>query len=249
MGPPGPRGEPGLSPPGPPGSPGGPGRPGFPGPIGHPGPRGEDGRRGEVGAQGPSGAPGEPGPRGESGAPGGGVMYVRWGRTVCREAAEAVYSGRAAGSRWDTPGGTSDYLCLPDQPEYSETFQPGAQRYSTIYGVEYQTYYNAPLYGVHDHNAPCVVCRVSGPSSILVLPARKTCPDTWRMEYRGFLMTSYAGGGRRSAVCVDEGAEILRGEAPNTDGALFYHIEATCNGIHCPPYDPEKELTCAVCSK
>ena len=29
----------------------------------------------------------------------------------------------------------------------------------------------------------------------------------------------------------------------------FYHVEANCNGMLCPPYDPQKELTCAVCTK
>ncbi len=31
-------------------------------------------------------------------------------------------------------------------------------------------------------------------------------------------------------------------------GALFFHVEAECGGMQCPPYDPEKELTCVVCT-
>ena len=35
----------------------------------------------------------------------------------------------------------------------------------------------------------------------------------------------------------------------NNDGGLLYHVEASCNGLPCPPYVAEKELTCAVCTK
>ena len=62
-------------------------------------------------------------------------------------------------------------------------------------------------------------------------------------------MTEYHGHRRTAAVCMDKDPEAVRGEAAGTNGALFYHTEAVCNGIDCPPYDPEKELTCVVCTK
>ena len=63
-------------------------------------------------------------------------------------------------------------------------------------------------------------------------------------------MTGYYNhAGRRSAECVDKDSESIPGSVANTNGALFLHIEATCNGIPCPPYDPQKELTCAICTK
>ena len=49
--------------------------------------------------------------------------------------------------------------------------------------------------------------------------------------------------------CVDKDPDCIPGSAGSTDGALFYHTEAKCNGMPCPPYDPQKELTCAVCTK
>jgi hypothetical protein len=161
-----------------------------------------------------------------------------------------VYAGRAAGSHWDSSGGTSDILCLPQQPEYDEEYQTGAQHYSALHGVEYETFSDSPLEDARDHNVPCAVCRVNGRDSILMIPARRNCPASWTTEYDGYLVTGYGGGGgRQSTKCLDEDPEYLRGEARNTNGALFYHMEATCNGIECPPYDPEKELTCVVCSK
>ena len=219
---------------------------------GHAGGDGRDGLDGRNGDKGEPGFPGDPGPQGVScdcSGSSGGVTYVRWGRTVCN-GSDVVYMGRAAGSRWDVSGGTSDYICLPNVPEYGRRFQPGAQLYSALHGVEYQTFAGAPLDGVHDHNAPCVVCHASGRTSLLMLPARRSCPDeTWTREYEGYLMSGFGGGSRRSAVCVDESAQMLDGEGANMNGALFYHVEATCNGIDCPPYDAEKELACAVCTK
>ena len=73
---------------------------------------GEPGPRGEMGPAGPTGAQGPPGPRS------GGATYIRWGQTTCpdTEGTELVYAGRAAGTSHSHEGGTSDYLCLPDEP-------------------------------------------------------------------------------------------------------------------------------------
>ena len=62
-------------------------------------------------------------------------------------------------------------------------------------------------------------------------------------------MTEYKNHYRNSFECVDKDPESIPGSAGSTNGALFLHVEATCNGLPCPPYDPQKELTCAVCSK
>ena len=82
-----------------------------------------------------------------------------------------------------------------------------------------------------------------------MIPARVSCPASWTLEYSGYLMTARYIYHRRSAACVDKDAEVIPGLDANTNGALFYHTEAVCVGIACPPYDPEKELTCAVCTK
>ena len=50
--------------------------------------------------------------------------------------------------------------------------------------------------------------------------------------------------------CVDSSPDVVPGQAHNNGGtAVFYHNEASCNGLACPPYVAEKELTCVVCSK
>jgi hypothetical protein len=219
--------------------------------TGAPGAPGERGRPGVLGVKGELGPPGPPGSGTGSGSVGG-VTYVRWGRTTCPgvDGTELVYAGRAAGSHWDSSGGTSDILCLPHRPEYGEKYQPRAQHYAALHGVEYETFSDSPLEDARDQNVPCAVCYVTGRDSLLMIPANRNCPATWTAEYDGYLVTGYGdGGGRQTAECVDRDPQYLRGEARNTNGALFYHMEATCNGIECPPYDPQKELTCVVCTK
>ena len=220
------------------------GRDGRDGRDGEPGPRGPPGRDGKVGPKGDMGERGPPGPSS------GGVTYVRWGRTTCPNTTgtELVYAGRAAGSLRGQKGGTNDYLCLPEDPQYLE-YEPGVRGASPIHGAEYYMWNGQPLHHVHDHNVPCVVCKTVR-ECVLMIPARISCPDTWTLEYSGYLMTGYRGHfGRTSAECVDKDPETVRGEVANSDGVLFYHTEATCNGLECPPYVAEKELTCAVCTK
>ena len=223
------------------------GRDGRDGRDGEPGPRGPPGRDGKVGPQGEKGDMGEQGPPGPSS---GGVTYIRWGRSTCPNTTgtELVYAGRAAGTSHAQKGGTNDYLCLPEEPQYL-AYKPGVQGDSPIHGAEYQTWDNRPLHHVHDHNVPCVVCKTVK-ECVLMIPARISCPDTWTLEYSGYLMTDYKSHpGRTSAECVDKDPDTVPGEVANTNGALFYHTEATCNGLDCPPYVAEKELTCAVCTK
>ena len=220
--------------------------------------KGEQGTTGLRGPMGPAGGKGDVGGKGDAGPPGpqaapgitsGGVTYVRWGRTICPNTpgTELVYTGRAAGSSHDQQGGTNDYLCLPEQPEYM-SFTPGTQGKSPIHGAEYQTE-GGPLLVATHQNVPCVVCCTGLRGTLLMIPARVSCPASWTLEYNGYLMTDHLGHYRRSAECMDKDAEAIPGLDANGNGALFYFTEAVCNGINCPPYDPAKELTCAVCTK
>ena len=42
---------------------------------------------------------------------------------------------------------------------------------------------------------------------------------------------------------------LVPGSAADVHGALLYHVKANCNRMLCPPYNPQKELACAVCTK
>ena len=208
------------------------------------GPQGPRGPTGATGAQGPKGPAGPPGPRS------GGVTYVRWGKSSCPSVTgtELIYAGRAAGTLYTKTGGGSNYLCMPDTPQYTLSYTPGSQSYSEIYGTEYE----GPIAGTHQHNVPCAVCFVSTRVAVFMLPARTSCPTGWTREYYGYLMSEasqYNDHHRTSFECVDKDQDSVSGSQANTNGALFYHVEANCNGIACPPYNNYKELNCAVCTK
>ena len=222
------------------------GRDGRDGLTGLPGRDGVDGEKGDMGMTGP------PGPQGPPGTPGvGSVVYTRWGNTSCpsTEGTSLVYSGIAAGSFYSHTGGGANYLCMPEDPDYS-TFNTGVQAHSQIYGTEYETPYGqSVLPVVNEHNVPCAVCRTQQ-ETVLMIPAKTQCPASWREEYQGYLMSAAQSSPhyRTMYECVDGNPETIPGSAADTHGAVFYHVEANCNGLPCGPYHPQKELTCVVCT-
>ena len=137
---------------------------------------------------------------------------------------------------------------MPDDPDY-HNFRPGVQGFSKVYWIEYETG-NGPIYSVSNHNVPCAVCYVSARLVLLTIPAKTMCPVSWTREYYGYLMTAKDNYHRTTYECMDKDAEAVAGSVGNhpNSGEIFY-TEAYCDGIPCPPYDSEKELTCVVCSK
>ena len=176
-----------------------------------------------------------------------GVIYTRWGKSACRSGVNQVYAGRTGSNYHAHSGGGANYICMPNDPEYSSYF-PGVQGRSHVYGTEYEGPPIAP--GREQHNAPCAVCDVSNKSRVLMIPAKLTCPSDWTREYYGYLMAdSVNAHGRTMYTCVDHIMESIPGSQNHTRGGHFYHVEADCNGVACPPYNDYKELTCVVCSK
>ena len=248
IGPPGPQGP--VGPPGPttvdPGMQGPSGSPGPQGPTGPPGPRGPPGSQGQRGLSGPPGSTGPPGPTTTT----GGAVYTLWGRTTCPSTpgTQLVYAGKAGGSHWSHSGGGANKLCLPDNPQYL-SYMPGHQS-GYLYGAEYKIVSGQPFQSMHNHNVPCAVCHVSTRASLLMVPARTSCPSSWTREYYGYLMAErWTHAGRSTYECMDSHPQSVPGSAGGIDGALFYHIEATCTGLPCPPYVDGREVTCAVCTK
>ena len=219
---------------------------GLPGPQGQPGPQGptgpNNGVKGDTGMPGPQGELGSPGPPGPSG---GGLVYTRWGRTSCptTSGTTLVYSGRAGGSYLSNPGGGANYLCLPDDPEYSST--PFGYGYVLVYGAEYEA-----IADVHNQNVPCAVCHVATRSSYLMIPAKYSCPSSWTREYHGYLVAErHTHENNKVFECMDASPERVRNGDGNQDGALFYYSKAQCVGLQCGPYNANYALTCAVCTK
>ena len=125
------------------------------------------------------------------------------------------------------------------------------QGYSYVYGAEYETFTGAPLSAVHNRNVSCAVCYASTRVAVTMIPAKTRCPSTWTLEYSGYLMSAgkWSSHGRTMYECVDKNPDSVPGSGSYINGALFYHVEASCTGMLCPPYDSQKELTCAVCTK
>ena len=87
-----------------------------------------------------------------------------------------MYAGGAAGSHYTHRGGGTNYLCLPEQPRYSN-YTAGTQvGRAYFYGAEYQTGrgvgFDGPLSAINDHNVPCAVCYTSTRETVVMIPAR-----------------------------------------------------------------------------
>ena len=83
-----------------------------------------------------------------------------------------------------------------------------------------------------------------------MLPAKSECPSSWTREYYGYLVASHWSGNYRVQFeCLDKDPESVPGSAANINGASILPFEASCTGLPCPPYDSQKELNCAVCTK
>ena len=226
------------------------------GPPGPPGPVGASGMPGLVGTPGLPGRSGLPGKRGLQGPPGprvGGVVYTRWGRTVCpgELGTQLVYDGYVGGSAHNAlGGGGANFLCMTKDPRYLQ-YQAGVQGHSILLGTEYDIGTGSPLSALYQHDAPCAVCQATTRSSQIMIPGTYQCPTGWTREYYGYLMCESIFANRRTKtfICFDILAESIPGSANNTNPAVIYHVEAGCNGLPCPPYNTQKELTCVVCTK
>ncbi len=243
---------------GPPGTPGFSGFPGARGEKGDSGPTGPTGEKGEcVNAEfdvsnGEKGPPGIRGPKGDAGvvvgvasSGGGGVTYVRWGKSSCPQNATLLYSGLTAGTKYNMKGGGTNYLCMPQTPEYLPPDQSGSQSYMKLEAAEYEY----PISGSQDHNPPCAVCSVPTRNHVLFIPAKTTCPSSWIREYYGYLMTARSTEYPSTFECFDIDQESVPGSSASTDGARVYHVSSSCNGLPCPSYVENKVLSCVVCSK
>ncbi len=128
-----------------------------------------------------------------------------------------------------------------------------------MFGAEYETGRHDNSLGPlgdsrHQKNVPCAVCATTARGMQLMIPAKLNCPDdSWTREYSGYLMTQsgLSGFHRTKFICVDGEAEVIPNTPQNRDGVLLYHVRADRCGTEYLPctYDPQKEITCVVCSK
>ncbi len=144
-------------------------------------------------------------------------------------------------------GGGANFLCLPTNPEYHTLNTYASRYYSEISGTEYEYL----IAGSHNHNVPCAVCYTTTRAAKVMIPARTSCPPYWTREYYGYLQSENNFGDRQPTefVWVDKEQVSLYGSHADINGAVIYHVRATCHGIQCPPYNTNRALTCTVCTK
>ena len=82
-----------------------------------------------------------------------------------------------------------------------------------------------------------------------MIPAKTQCPSSWTREYYGYLTAQSDSHYRSSYECVDSSPKATPGSSGHHNGALFYYVGGTCNGLACHPYESSRILSCTVCTK
>ncbi|CAC5370387.1 unnamed protein product [Mytilus coruscus] len=181
-----------------------------------------------------------------------GSTYVRWGRTSCPGSkTDLVYSGYTAGQSYyhsgskSYYGGPSNTLCLPNNPELSNT--TFSYHDTLLFGSEYER--NTFAFDSANEDIPCAVCRSKNASTTLMIPGRKSCFSGWSSEYSGLLASGSVYHGPSSYICVDSHPEYLQAGKDDRNGHRFYMVGFQCGSLHCPPYHDDRVAYCVVCSK
>ena len=166
------------------------------------------------------------------------MTYTRWGKSSCPNVTgtELVYTGRVGGSGYNHAGGAANHLCMPSDPEYTLPYQAGVQGQSCVYGTEYEL----PIQGSHNHNVPCAVCYATTCETVLMIPAKTSCPTSWTREYYGYLMSENVGHYRSHYECVHQDQGSIQGSHVDTNGALLRPTTMACLALLTMP---RKNLT------
>ena len=158
-----------------------------------------------------------------------------------------MYTGRAAGSHIVV------VMAVTTNASLKIDFGPGTAEAAYIYGAEYRPFGNVPAstLPLHCQYVPCTVCYVATRETTLMIPGTYYCPSNWTREYYGYLMAeqSHPEHRGRSTLILNVGAETApAGEACEATN-IFFPVEPRCGSLPCPPYEEEKGMTCAVCTR
>ncbi|XP_052813876.1 short-chain collagen C4-like [Mya arenaria] len=184
----------------------------------------------------------------------GGHVYVHWGRKDCGPGAELLYAGFAAGGHYQHPGGSTDTLCLPEVPVFSDHVTGNDEDRNLMYSVKYGSSSSAfqKMMGgsgsnLHNGDLPCSACQAAGRASHVLVPGRSVCMHGWTLEYSGYLMGSaYAHTSGKELLCVDSDAEVYTGSGSSVGGSYLYFAEVR-SGFG--GYTSGNELPCVICTR
>ncbi|XP_062601852.1 short-chain collagen C4-like isoform X2 [Saccostrea cucullata] len=182
---------------------------------------------------------------------GNGAVYTIWGRASCPavNGTATLYSGITGGGMYNQGSGVTT-LCLPHNPDSLPADFPALTDDhpgpAYIFGAEYQLNYKNVAY---DDDVPCAVCHAQTSTSALMIPAKLVCPQTWKLQYSGFLSAERSDYKGSDYICVDLNPEYLEGtRAVNADGRLIFPVQARCGSLPCPPYKEKQYVSCVVCA-
>ncbi|XP_061195272.1 uncharacterized protein LOC133203513 [Saccostrea echinata] len=153
-------------------------------------------------------------------------------------------SGFGGGSWPDHSGAAAEFVCLPPDPNLTTKFTSSK---AFMYGAEY----DVPGFGHHNgDDLPCVVCRRTTQSSVLMIPGKNNCYSGWTEQYHGYLAAGlFNSPAATQYICLDEHPDVLTAGERNDNGKWFYPVKAVCGALACPPYHNNMYLTCVVCTK
>ena len=133
-----------------------------------------------------------------------------------------------ANSDHKSPGGGSNYLCLPTDPKY-DSHAPTNTPWSALGRVWYQTDQHRGAFPTesYKHLVPCAVCEADQRVTEVMVPAAVRCLNSnWVLEYKGYIMAALTNDldksyikdiyYKTSYICVDQKAESLTSK-PNTE--------------------------------
>ena len=155
--------------------------------------------------------------------------------TECPNDTTLVYAGIAAGTKYDIKGGTSNTLCMPEDPEYLSEITISTVS-NALHGVEYDTY-DTPFNHLNQANMPCALFYTDEKTTTFLYPARFHCPQGWHEEYTGYLATQLqsARAQKKDTICLDKDAIPIPGSRANMNPSVVYAMHISCNRLPCPP--------------
>ena len=158
-----------------------------------------------------------------------------------------MVAGYVGGSSLLQIGGGSNYLCMRRDPITGPSSDENLVR---IFGAQYSS---SPVKAANSIDVPCAVC-VTPRKLVLMIPGRNQCDDGWHTEYVGYLAAETRLAMRTEYVCVDNEAEANPDGKSTTDrryeSVLLVPATTSCSGsLPCPPYENQKNVLCAVCSR
>ena len=170
----------------------------------------------------------------------------------------SLFTGYAGGSNWNVSGSGSNYLCLHQTPEYDRPVSGSDIGRAFVDGVEYRIHDFPPFVSQHNYDSPCAVCRVTSRGTMIMIPARVSCPTGWTREYYGYLMSAYFDFKRTEFICLDGNLEVVGETLENESGSAIYLVEVRCRdpdpdsntgGLPCDKFPAGNELSCVACTK